>query len=1035
MSLAAATASVEPDLLPVVAAYTSSDRTEGVSDRHTADRVVGRVISPRFIGRRLELDALRGAVDRARGGVGSVMVVSGEAGMGKTRLLAKLSAQARRDGATVLVGECLPLGRGELLYAPITGVLRSLIRDRGAEEVTGLARAGIDELMRLLPDLRPAEPADDPVGFSAVPGGGSQARLFEQLFAVLSAVAREAPLLLVIEDVHWSDHATRDFLSFLVRAGREERIALAITYRSDEVTAGHAALAFVHELERGSDAVRVALGPFGRAEIRELIAAIREEAPDARLVDRMFERAEGNPFFTEELLVSVDSADSPLPESLRQSFLLRLAGAGEDVAAVVRMTSIAAKEIEHDLLEALLQLPDDRFVAAVRDAMERHVLVHPAGSTKYAFRHALMCEVAYAELLSVERRQAHRRLAEVIEREPSLGGTRAAAAAKLAHHWYLGDDPRRAFHASVAAATEAELVYAPAEALVHYERALELWDAVAPDAEVGVDRVELFARTSEAASRAGDHERAIELAREVLARSDPDDAIAVALAHERLGRRLWTSGRGLDALPEYRQAVELMPDEPTAERARVLGAEAHVLMLCHRIPAAIARSEEALELARATGARDVEASVLNTMGGNFSYLGQPERGIEATAEARMIARELGLVDEVGRSYVNGSDALEHVGRMQESIALAVAGVTECDERGDRLSGDVLRGEIAGRLLRSGSWDRAAAVLDELLQKAPSGIAAGNAYGQLAVLCAERGDRDEALRAVELGGELVRLSGGSMWTAPIVEARAVLDLWDGRPREAFGTVDGFLTAVSGGQSVLATARVFEVGARAAADLSLPGAAEQTDGETAHARARTLLARLDELIASLVGESPVRIRASRQTAAAEGLRIDGADPAAWEAAAALWRQCGDDQRVAYARWREAEALLTAGLGRGPAQDSAREAHAIAVRLGARPLREAVEALARRGRLDLGGPNLAPAAPSGLERLELTPRELEVFALLGEGMTNREIGNELFISEKTASVHVSRILAKLSVPNRAAAAAAAQRLGVERVGAIAE
>ncbi len=731
----------------------------------------------------------------------------------------------------------------------------------------------------------------------------------------------------------------------------------------------------------------------------------------------------------------VDSDDSPVPECLRQALLLRLAGAGEDVAAVVRMTSIATKEIEHELLEALLELPDDRFVAAVRDAMDRHVLVHPAGSTKYAFRHALMCEVAYAELLSVERRQAHRRLAEVIEREPNLGGTRAATAAKLAHHWYLGGDPGRAFRASVAAAAEAELVYAPAEALAHYERALELWDAVAPDAEGGVDRVELFARASEAASRVGDHDRAIELAREVLARSHPDDAIATALAHERLGRRLWISGRGLDALPEYRQAVELMPDEPTAERARVLGAEAHVLMLCHRIPAAVARSEEALALARATGARDVEASVLNTMGGNFSYLGQPERGVETTAAARMIARELVLVDEVARSYVNGGDALEHAGRLQESIALASAGVAECDERGDRLHGDVLRGEIAGRLLRSGSWDRAAAMLDELLQKAPSGIAAGNAYGQLALLCAERGDRDEARRAIELGGELVRRSGGSMWTAPIVEARAALDLWDGRPREALRAVDAFLTDVSDAQSVLATARVFEVGVRAAADLTLPGAAEQTDGETARARAWALLARLDALMASLVSELPVRIRASRQTAAAEAARIDGADPAAWEAAAALWLQCGDAQRFAYARWREAEALLIAGVGRGPAQDCAREAHAIAVRLGARPLRDAVEALARRGRLDLAGPDIAPAATSRLKRLELTPRELEVFALIGEGMTNREIGNELFIAEKTASVHVSRILAKLSVPNRAAAAAAAQRLGVERVAATAE
>jgi predicted ATPase len=584
-------------------------------------------------------------------------VVEGEAGVGKSRLVAELAAEARRDGATVLVGECLALGEGELPYGPIITVLRSLARERGTDALAALAGAGHDQLARLLPELEPA--AHD----------GSQARLFGQLLTVLASVARaDSPVLLVIEDLHWSDRATRDFLTFLVRAARHEPIALVVTYRTDDVAGNRAALAFVHELERGGQAVRLTLTRFGRAEVREQVTAIRDEAPDPALIDRLVDRAEGNAFFTEELLAA-DAGRDALPESLRQALLLRFAGCSDDACQVIQMIAVAGREIEHELLETIVALGDQRLTAALREAVDSQILVHPGGSTRYAFRHALLSEGAYSDLLPGERRHIHETIAEAISRQPSLGGVPAAAAAMVAHHWHEAGEPSRALIASIDAALAAERIYASGEALTHYDRALALW-AAAPEATPALDRPTVLRGAADAASRLGEGERAVELDREALTQIGDADPVAAAVLCARLGRHLWEAGCGEDALPELRRAVGLMPELPTAERAQVLATEAQLLMLCHRFATAETRCREALSLARTLGARDVEAHVLNTVAASLTYAGRPVLGADAANEALAIARELSLVGEIGRGYVNGSDALDHAGQIEASIAMA-----------------------------------------------------------------------------------------------------------------------------------------------------------------------------------------------------------------------------------------------------------------------------------------------------------------------------------------------------------------------------
>jgi DNA-binding CsgD family transcriptional regulator len=992
--------------------------------------VVGRVSSPQFVGRRAELAALEAALGQARGGVGSVVLLAGEAGVGKSRLIAEL-ADRGSDGMFVVVGECLPLGDGELPYAPLVAAVRSLMRQAGSAVLDAIP-ASPHELAALMPELAlPAGEVVDPIT-----AGGSQARLFEQLLVLLTTAARAAPVVLVIEDFQWADRSTRDFLSFLVRAARREPVALIVSYRSDELHRRHPLRPFVLELERSGRAARIDLSSFTRDELSEQVTGIMQTAPPPALISELIQRSDGNPFFTEELLASSREPGTALPESLRDALLSRVEVHSGSVRAVLSLMSAAGRTVDHALLAAASELPGDELDRALRDAVEDCLLTQASPEPDYSFRHALMREAIYSDLLPGERRGLHLRLAKSLAERSRARGTEAAAPAELAYHWHAAGDLAAALDASLRAASAAQELYAFGEALVHYERALELWEAVNPsEAEPALSRLEVTRRAAEAAVRTGEPDRAVGLARQVVAQIDERrEPVEAALAHERLGRYVWTAGRDEDALPEYRRAVELMPEEPPSEeRALVLAAEGQALMLCSRVNESAVRCDEALAIARAVGAEAVEAHVLNTICGNLSSIGGHALAVTVAAQALEISQRLGLAEEMNRSYTNGGDALDKAGRVEESISLGHQGIDSAHRFGvDRSWGDFLRAEIAGRLLQTGRWKEGEAPLDEVTDRGPSGMNAGNALTHLGRLLAERGEFKDAARALDRADDMVPRSGASMWLGPLAATRASLELWAGRPEAAGRLVAACLERVAGRELVFYTARVYDRGARACGALAAQAPWDKKTHRQQSAVAEQLLERLDRLVSDMVPEVPPLVCASRALCAAEGSRVGHAgDPALWAEAAQRWEEAQNVYEAAYARWGEAEALLAGGGERARAGALVRQAHAVARELGARPLQGELEQLARRARIDLGESGSPEPAPNaGLEQLELTPRELEVLALLTDGLTNREIGAELFISEKTASVHVSRILSKLSLPNRAAAAAAAQRLGIKRI-----
>jgi DNA-binding CsgD family transcriptional regulator len=1020
--------------------------------------------SPTFVGRTEELARLAAAWDRAAAGTPTALLIGGEAGVGKTRLVGELVAAVRGAGGAVLVGGCVELGGEGVPFAPLIEALRSLARDLDepglARMVPGQARA---ELARLLPELGPPGPdpgaleANSPVGgpptgrvavgaaggdrLSTPPGPWSeQGRLFELLLGLLERLSEERPALLVVEDLHWADRSTRDLLAFLHRNLRHGRLLLVMTYRSDELHRRHPLRPFLAELDRGRRVERLELARFGPAEVAAQLAGIQGAPVPTGLVERIHARSGGNAFFVEELAASA-GADGDLPPSLRDTLLARIELLAEPTQQVLRVAAAAGARVEHDLLAETAALGEAQLLDGLREAVSAHVLLVDADDGAYGFRHALVKEAVYAELLPGERTRLHARFAAALAVRDGAGDP--GLAAELAWHWYAAHDLERALPAAIEAGKAAERAYAFAEAQRQFERALELWErtATAPPETAGLDKAELLARAAEAAGNTGASERAVALVRSALAEIDPArDPLRASQLTERLAFHLRIGGRP-GAFEAYQEAVRLVPPAPSEERARALAGLGQAVMLRARFAEAASLCEEAIAVARAVGDRLVEGHALNSLGASIVRLDQVDRGLALMEEARRLAAELGAAKDEARACVNLSDMLDDLGRLEESVAVASAGMEVASAAGLRRTfGAFLAGNAAASLYHLGRWAETVQLTDAYLQLgSDEDLNTVTLRQTRAVLDAGRGDFASALAHVRAARRL----SGDMFIAvqypPVLAAaEAEVAAWQGRLEDAAATVAGGLAALQGPLTDLRACMLLAVGLRVEAERVALAAARHDDDTVADAR---LVA--EELLrwarGTLDGSEVAWKRALLATCEAEAARARGeGDPEGWLAAVAAWEEAGYPYHLAVARWRAAEALLARRGDRNQAGELLRQGHATASGIGAEPLRRELERLARLGRVELrrktaagerdGAPEgTAPEpVPPGAE-LGLTARELEVLALVAAGRSNGQIAEALFISRKTASVHVSNILAKLGVASRVEAAAVAHRLGL--------
>ena len=1000
-----------------------------------------RISSPVFVGRAAELRRLQAALDGAKSGAVGTVIVGGEAGVGKTRLLAEFRGRAEAAGLRFLEGGCVDLGDGARPYDPLVAALRPWLRDLPSDEfdrVVGPARSAV---RHLIPDLG-FDSDDEPTRDASM--SSAKSALYLQVLGLIERIGADVITVIALEDLHWSDQSTRDMLRFLVRNLTDGRVVLLGTYRTDELHERHPFLSLLAELGRSGQVERIELAPFTSGEVRDQLAGILGRPPDRALVTRLHQRGGGNAFFTEELLAVEQRGEQRLGLTLRETLLARIGSLSTASRHLLRVVAVAGQSARHDVLAIVTGVEPAEMAGALREAVDRYLLLAGADEVMQ-FRHGLVRDAVYDELLPGERLALHAAVAAAIETVHAASDVDAEVASELAHQWYEARDTRRALAALLDAGRAAEQMFAFGNAFAHYHLALSCWPAATETVE-GLTRQELTMRTAEAAALAGAYRRAIDLVQEALD-AEPDRMRTGTLL-ERLSVYHLGSGNPDAAEPVALRALELLPAEPpSVARAQVLGVLAQALGLKCRFSESNRVAEEALATARLTGSAAAEIRALGCIGRNAAAVGGADSAVRTLREALALARSVGDFTGAAEMSIELALALHWAGDLPGACDVADEGIAESGRWGTEGYGSALRAIRGISALVLGRWSEAQVWISSALERDPMGSHGVLAHGAQALLDLGQGKLDSATDHLELVLLMCRSFTATAygWT-DLYSSIALLSIERGRPSEAIDSVRDSLARSAEPERDVHMRVCHRLAIRAAADLAEVARplGDAAGLEEALAIGREFDQRLDrhaQLVHALPGGGDPHLALDTLLGKAELSRLNGRSSAAgWAAAAAAASGLQHPYETAYSRFREAEALLQARGSRAAAKAAAVEAHLITSELGAVPLQREIERLAMRSRLDLASKPVASEGASGVAPVDraipfrLTRREQDVLERLTTGRTNREIAADLFISEKTASVHVSNIKAKLGARGRAEIAAIAVRLGLvpETIGA---
>jgi DNA-binding CsgD family transcriptional regulator len=927
-----------------------------------------------LVGRVAEVDALVAAYTAAAGGQSRVMLLTGNAGIGKTRLVEELRDRVA-DGAQVRVGESAPMAGAALAFGPFVAAL-------GDEGEWLLAGDGEGDML------------------------AARHRLFVRVLQLLAALAAQSPVVLVLEDLHWADESSRELLGFLAVRLRTEPVLVVGTLREEELAAG--TRRWLAELERRPQVTRLRLGPLADTEVAGLVTGLLPAGAVAGQVAAVVRAAEGNPLYARELAAAGPDA---LPPSISDAVLARMADLEDAARAVVEQVCVADGGLSHQQLSATFPLAEEPLLAAARQAVASGLLTARAGG--YALRHEVIRQVVYSDLLPGERQRLHRRLAQTLADEPG------SDPGLLAQHWHLAGCPDRAAPAAALAARSATRARAYPEAARCYALALKL-GAWAPESGPG-----LLEEAAQTASWAGEPQHAVDWAAQALAQSGPVDRARLL---ERLGHYQWEAGDLRAAVDATGQAIDLLGGDPPSKlQARILAAHATLRMLLADFDAALLLAERAVAAADRVDAVAAHAQGLATLGIIQAQRGDLDGGLAALRTSFDLARQAGSVEDVARAAINHMYLLCTAGRFTEALAVARSGRAATELLGTPTAlTSVLDNNTAAVLIYTGRWQEADRLLAELVGRA-SGYAA--TYLQLRQLELAVGQGQQQ-RAADLAAELGKLAEDNpRILGPLHGCLAEQALYTGDLITAAEEVLNGLAALAYATLPADEIRLLAAGARVAADLALlPRPARPAGLGDQWAQAAATFAERVHGLTGLHSGGQREVAVFGDLVVAEQARERGTDSrATWRAVADAWHDVDQPYREAYARLREAETAVRAGR-RDQAARALAACEALARALPSRPLLVLAQDLARRARLTGRSAADRTEAVAGA-RFDLTGREQEVLARLAQGDSNRQIARALFISERTVAVHVSRILGKLGVRNRTEAATAGARLGLTR------
>ncbi|HEY5628448.1 MAG TPA: LuxR C-terminal-related transcriptional regulator [Candidatus Limnocylindrales bacterium] len=1062
----------------------------------------GRVVSRRFIGREPDLARFDAAIAAAAAGTATAVVVAGTAGIGVSRFLDEGLARVAASRAAPLVLRGRAHGPADPPWQSVLDALAPLFAARPQGELEGLLRGDARPILADLPGLAALAAAVPAPAISALADPERrQPRALEALLRWLGRVAAERPIVLVLEDLHTADAATRALATFFARTAKLERIALVLSYQPDRLVRDHPFRENLAVIDAGlRPPVRIDLGPLARRDIAALIEGIEGERPSASIVVLVAERSAGSPLVVEELISARrELRNATLTGTLSDLVAARLARRAPECRRVLRLLATADRPVDRTQLERAAQafeeqraghLPPrsataprhrgdslDADLAAGLDEAVEYGLVRRSEDGRLHMRHELLRRAVVADLLPAQVPRYRTALARAFEDVPVVA----------AHHWLAAHRLAEARSAAVAAGRQAMRVEAPEDALVAFETALELPPPADPGP--GDDPAELAQLAAEAAYASMRPLRAVAYAESARAAlGERRDRMAWAVLEGRLGRYRLAAGDATGATTAFRRAAETVPPEASVERARILALLAQERMIAGAFADAERAADRALELARMLGdAAEPEAiHALTTLATIYGWGGRPEAAPDMLREAQRRAEALGLAEERWRATANLTSVLELLGRPSEAVDETFRGMAWAAEHDlDAVYGNLLAGNVAGVLVEIGRWAEARELSLRALDWSPAGIPFVAAILNLVIVEIDTEAGEEA--GLLLGRILVELeTGGDLqFAVPAYQATAAYAMWSGDLADARRAAERGWARLRGTEDWVLVARMASTALEVEAAIVADARDRRRIGDMAASRERSnrILAEAEAAVARVRAEGDAlgssEPEACLATARAFHARLMGRDdPANWADLAVRWNALGDPYREARARWRQAETILGGAIaGPGGNRDrtdarlvrvDAREPLAEAVRLAtglrARPLLRRLRDLAGRAMIPLSPdvdallaepaappspvtaavaaepladapvtsaqalPHAAAAATHGQDTFGLSRRELEVLGLIAQGRTNREIGDRLFISQKTVGVHVGNILAKLGVSGRVEAASVAIRLGLE-------